>query len=85
MARRRASVLVVLAVTAVLVVGSIAAAALHQRQQDVLAVCAIEFEDAKTELEGYRWSWLPPGWVCEFRSPGAPTQGYERRLPLLAG
>lgn len=85
-ARRRVFVLVTIAVAAALTLGVVGLAVLHQRQVGVIGYCATEFEENKTELEGYRWSWIPPGWVCEFRNYRAPSQEqeYERRLPPFA-
>jgi hypothetical protein len=69
-----------------LLAATVAFPALRQRQHDVRAECAAEFETDKTNLSGYHWSWAPPGWVCEFDLDprrGHPTP-YERRLPLSA-
>lgn len=57
--------------------------AVHARMQGVDAECAEAFYADHLDLRGYRWSWLPPGWVCEFEAN--PKHGhdkpYERLLP----
>ena len=81
--RRLAYIVVVIGVAAVVVLSLIAVGPLQQRQEGVEAVCAEEFEGMKADLEGHHWSWLPPAWVCEFRSARAPDGAYERRLPPI--
>lgn len=47
-----------------------------QRREGVTAACARIFED-KADLSGYKWGWLPPGWVCTYGN------GEDRRLPFM--
>lgn len=73
---------IVVALICLLLAAAVAlvASAGWQRRERVDAACARIFEEDKTRLGGYRWSWLPPGWTCEFRDG---TRGsYEKRLPF---
>ena len=67
----------VLMVLAMLVAVPVVVAANHY-QQGLVDQCAEHFEEDKSALAGYHWSWWwLPGWVCEFERDG---RRWERRL-----
>jgi hypothetical protein len=67
----------VLMVLAMLVAVPLVVGANHY-QQGLVDQCAEHFEEDKSALAGYHWSWLwLPGWECEFERDG---RRWERRL-----
>jgi hypothetical protein len=32
--------------------------------------CAAAAPDRTADLEGARWTWIPPGWICEYEPSG---------------
>jgi hypothetical protein len=37
-------------------------------QDDPVAKCAAKYPTHKADLEGVHWTWVLPGWSCEFRN-----------------
>jgi hypothetical protein len=67
----------VLMVLAMLVAVPLVVGANHY-QQGLVDQCAEHFEQDKSALAGYHWSWWwLPGWECEFERDG---RRWERRL-----
>ena len=57
--------------------------AAHYYQQGLVDQCSEQFEEDKSALAGYHWSWWwLPGWECEFERDG---RRWEQRPWPTAG